>query len=99
MPIRTYVQREVRTIGPDATAREAAHQMEQANVGCLIVMRGDEPEGVLTDRDIALKVLCECLDPGSVRVRELISGNPARQALAAGGLHPRASARRLCLTW
>lgn len=48
------------TIRPEQNAREAAREMEAAHAGALIVVdEQDRPVGVLTDRDVALRVLAE----------------------------------------
>jgi CBS domain-containing protein len=46
--------------------------MEKEGVGCLVVVEDQRPLGILTDRDLALRLLREKLDPGAVRVRELM---------------------------
>jgi len=72
MSIRSYVQRDVRRIGPNESAREAAQRMTQENVGCLIVEERGHVTGLLTDRDVALEILCNRLDPSAVPVRQLV---------------------------
>ena len=62
-----------RTIEPGATARDAARRMETFSVGSLVVVDDERPVGMLTDRDLALKILEEERDPGEVSVRELMS--------------------------
>jgi CBS domain-containing protein len=61
------------TASPDTTAREAAHRMRTRNVGALVVVNGrGEPLGVVTDRDITVKVVAQGNDPGAVRLGTLI---------------------------
>lgn len=57
MQIREVMTRSVRTIGPGATVREAAHAMAELDVGMLPVAEGDRLVGVITDRDIALRAI------------------------------------------
>jgi CBS domain-containing protein len=65
------------TASPDTTVREAAHRMRWRKVGALVVVNGKgTPVGVLTDRDIAVKVVAEGADPGSVRVGTLLRRKP-----------------------
>jgi CBS domain-containing protein len=71
MPVDNYCQRGVVTAGPGDTARAAAERMDKEGVGCLVVVEGGRPVGMLTDRDLALHVLANKLDAGAVRVREL----------------------------
>jgi len=52
-----------RTIGVQENAMDAARIMASYGIGSLIVIDADRPVGVVTDRDLALKVLCNELDP------------------------------------
>ena len=65
------------TASPDTTAREAAHRMRTRNVGAVVVVNGQgKPIGVVTDRDIAVKVVAQGSDPALVRVGGLITRKP-----------------------
>ena len=65
------------TASPDTTAREAAHRMWTRNVGAIVVVsRQGKPIGVVTDRDIAVKVVAQGSDPAVVRVGALITRKP-----------------------
>jgi CBS domain-containing protein len=47
--------------------------MKQEDAGIVPIVDGDKLVGVLTDRDIAIKVVAEGKDPQSVKVTELAS--------------------------
>ena len=65
------------TASPDTTAREAAHRMWTRKVGALVVVnRRGVPIGVVTDRDIAVRVVAQGADPASVRVGSLLARRP-----------------------
>ena len=65
------------TASPDTTVREAAHRMWTRKVGAVVVVSGrGRPIGVLTDRDIAVKVVAQGGDPAVVRVGSLIARKP-----------------------
>ena len=49
--------RRVETIDAGANAADAARRMARSHVGSLVVLDGDRPAGLLTDRDLALGVL------------------------------------------
>jgi CBS domain-containing protein len=76
MAVADYCQRRVVTAGADLSAREAAQRMEQEGVGTLIITKDERPIGLLSDRDLALGVLCERLDPGAVQIGELMRKPP-----------------------
>jgi CBS domain-containing protein len=50
-------------IAPEQTIREAAEMMEKAGVGALVVVDGDQPTGIVTDRDLVRRVLARGLEP------------------------------------
>ena len=74
----------VRTVSPDASARDAARALDRWHVGFLVVVENDRPVGVLTDRDLALRVLAERRNPSACRVAEIMT-TPAI-TLPAGGV-------------
>jgi CBS domain-containing protein len=53
-----------------------ARRMKEAAVGSMIVMDGDRIHGIVTDRDIAMRVVAEGSDPARTRVQEITSDNP-----------------------
>ena len=76
MPVANYCQSPALTAGREETARAAAERMDKEGVGCLVVVDGARPVGILTDRDLALGILCNRLDAGAVRVGEIASRSP-----------------------
>jgi CBS domain-containing protein len=64
-------------IGESETVTEAARKMAQLGVGALpICGEDDRLKGMLTDRDIVVKVIAEGKDPNSCRAGELGQGKP-----------------------
>lgn len=75
------------TASPDTTIREAAHRMLSQKVGAVIVVNSHgKPIGIVTDRDIAVKVVAQGGDPAVVRVGTLIRRPPTVIADDAGVL-------------
>lgn len=74
---------EVITVGPDADVRFAAEKMRAHHVGCVLVVDGARLLGILTDRDIALRVVAEALPP-STRVAEVMTPDPITAPASAG---------------
>lgn len=59
------------------TATEVARRLRDERVGCVIVTTGDrQPIGILTDRDLAIRVVAEGRDPNSVLVSEIVTSAP-----------------------
>jgi CBS domain-containing protein len=63
------------TIDADKDVTYAAKMLKDENVGVAPIVDGDQLVGVLTDRDIAVKVVAEGKDPKTTRVREVASTN------------------------
>ena len=59
------------TVKEDQTVVEAARLMKEKGVGPILVMDDGHVEGIVTDRDIAVRVVAEGRDPNSVRVGEI----------------------------
>ena len=76
MPISDYCQRNVKTIAVDATLRSAAQRMADEGVGCLVAVAGRSVRGMLTDRDLALRVIHGGLDPDSTNVAAALTHDP-----------------------
>ena len=61
------------------TARHAAELMKEQHAGALPVVEkksGGKLIGVVTDRDLCLRVIAEGRDPREVRVQECMTGSP-----------------------
>ncbi|KAF1061123.1 MAG: Hypoxic response protein 1 [Pseudomonas citronellolis] len=61
MKVSEVMSREVRTIEPDTTLREAALLMRAADIGALIIDADERIAGLLTDRDIVTRAVAEGL--------------------------------------
>jgi len=60
------------TIGGGASVVEAAQLMDRADVGAIPVVDGDDILiGIVTDRDIAVRVVAAGKDPGSTTVADI----------------------------
>ncbi len=63
-------------VGENDTVLDAAKQLQQLDVGSLpICGEDDRLKGMLTDRDIVVKVLAQGKDPSSTRAGELGQGD------------------------
>jgi CBS domain-containing protein len=61
------------------TARHAAELMKEQQAGALPVVEkhgGGKLAGVVTDRDLCLRVIAEGRDPGKTQVRECMTSSP-----------------------
>jgi CBS domain-containing protein len=63
------------TVASTASIRDAARLMRRKKIGALVVVNGDRPAGILTDRDIAVSVVAEDQDPADVPVGDVMHRN------------------------
>ena len=74
MKVSEVMTRDVQTIGPDQTAREAANFMLSADAGSIPVAEGNRLLGMITDRDIAVRGVAKGNGP-ETPVRELMTND------------------------
>jgi len=65
--------RGVYTIGPEESVFEAIRRMAEKGIGALVVTEGEEPVGILTERDYARKVILKGRSSKETPVREIMS--------------------------
>jgi CBS domain-containing protein len=78
MSLQQFCQRPVIAASPEQTIVEACRLLAENNVGCLVVIDAGKLCGIVTDRDITLKVTGERKDPQQTSVREVMTPHPAR---------------------
>jgi CBS domain-containing protein len=74
--VKTILDRKgdaVATIRPEATALDAAHAMNERRIGSLVVVEQDRVVGIVTERDILIRIVAEERDPSRTRVREIMT--------------------------
>ena len=71
--IREIMTSNPSTIEPDNTVVDAARIMKQEDAGVVPVTENGRLTGMVTDRDIAIRVVAEGKDPQSTPVREVAS--------------------------
>lgn len=77
MSIGALCNWKVITISGSESARLAAKKMKEKNVGSLVVVDGKKPMGIVTDRDIALRVVAAGKDADALKVGEIMTRVPA----------------------
>ncbi len=67
--------REVISVLGNVTVKYAASQMTRLEIGCLVITEGSNVVGIVTERDILVKIVSAGLDPSVIKVNEIMS-NP-----------------------
>ncbi len=77
MSLQKFCQWPVVTIAPEMMIADACEMMWEKNIGSVVAVDAGKVCGMLTDRDVALKVVRERKDPRQTTVREIMTANPA----------------------
>ncbi len=73
MIINEIMTAKIESVSPDASLQDAAIKMRDLNIGSLSVMENDELIGIITDRDICCRGVCQACDPTATLVRDIMS--------------------------
>jgi CBS domain-containing protein len=73
LPIRLLMNREVKSITPDLTLVDAARRMRDERVGALLVRRGDDYVGILSESDLVRRGMAEERNLSTVTVESIMT--------------------------
>jgi CBS domain-containing protein len=77
MSVKRICNPEVDVITAEETAQTAAGRMHARKVGTLVVVnQRQEPIGIVTDRDLAVRIVAEGKDPSATIVGEVMTRDP-----------------------
>jgi CBS domain-containing protein len=98
--VRDAMTADPRSIGKSVSVVEAARLMREQDIGSLPITDDEQLVGMITDRDITMRVVAEAADPNATSVedvysRDLISVAPDNDLEEALGLMARHQIRRL----
>jgi CBS domain-containing protein len=71
--VREAMTEKVLTIAQTATVAQAARVMAERGVGSIVVTKGKKPVGILTERDLLMKVVATDAKPSTIRVSKVMS--------------------------
>jgi len=72
-PLSVLMRTSIETIDSDMPVRQAAQQMAAKQVGALLVQQDEEMKGIVTERDLILKVLSEGENANTLTVKEIMN--------------------------
>jgi CBS domain-containing protein/uncharacterized protein (DUF2267 family) len=102
MTLRSYARGRLVILSADATAQDAARAMDSNRIGTVLVQDGGAMLGMVTDRDIAMRVTAAARDPATTRLADVMSRSiaalpPSASRLEAVRLMQRHNVRRIPL--
>src|SRR4051794_22653292 len=74
--VRHAMTESPQTAKPDMTSADAAGLMKQLDVGVIPVVEGGKLNGIVTDRDIMLRVVANRRDPDEVPLSDILTRTP-----------------------
>ncbi|MGD0318445.1 MAG: CBS domain-containing protein [Nitrososphaerales archaeon] len=82
-PVSDYMMTSFVRVSFDDQVTDAARVMQKAGATEAVVVRGDDPIGIVTERDILYKVVAAGLDPSATKVRDVMNAPVATVDSAA----------------
>lgn len=76
MSLEQYCHKRMVVLNPTASAYEAVRALENNHIGMVVVQEGGAVVGVATDRDLALRVIGQELDPERTPLRDVMTPDP-----------------------
>jgi len=75
MLVKEIMTKNVVTIEANASVFDACMMYKEKKVGCLVVVDDETCVGVVTERDLIERSICQRRDPEKTKVREIMSQN------------------------
>jgi CBS domain-containing protein len=71
--VRDVMSKEVKVVRPDTTVKEVVATMNKFDIGSIIVVQGERPVGIITERDILRRLVEPCLAPETLTARHIMT--------------------------
>jgi CBS domain-containing protein len=71
--VRDIMSKDVRVVRPDTSAQEIVATLNKFNIGSVIVVQKDKPVGIITIRDILIRLVEQNLAPRLLTANQIMS--------------------------
>ena len=71
--VREIMSKNVKVVRPDTTAQEIVATMNKFDIGSIIVVQGEGPVGIITARDILVRLVEQCLAPAVLTAKQIMT--------------------------
>ena len=71
--IKDFMSTPVLSVNADATAEDAAKEMEEKKVSCLLVKENKQTIGIITTTDLVKRVMAKGQDPKTTKLESILS--------------------------
>ncbi len=76
MSLSDCIRSDVVTASPDDSVEDIAQLMDRKNVGSVVINRDERPVGIVTDRDLVIRVTARDKDPKFTSVSDIMTRDP-----------------------
>ena len=90
MPVEDLARSDAVTADPETPVADLAATMEEESVGSVVITTDEAPVGIVTDRDLTVRVLGARLDPTELTAEDVMTDD-LRTAEPGAGFHEAAS--------
>ena len=71
--VRDIMSKNVRVVRLDSSVKEVVATMNKFDIGSIIIVQGDRPVGIITERDILRRVVEPCLAPEVLSAKQVMT--------------------------
>ena len=71
--VRDVMSKSVRVVRPDSSVKEVVATMNKFDIGSIVVVQGERPVGIITERDILRRIVEPCLAPETLTARQVMT--------------------------
>jgi CBS domain-containing protein len=71
--VRDVMSKDIKVVRPDTTMKEVVATMNKFSIGSIIVVQGERPVGIITERDILRRQVEPCLAPETLTARHVMT--------------------------
>jgi CBS domain-containing protein len=75
MLVKEIMTKQVITIDTNASVFDACMIYKEKKVGCLVVTKAESCVGIVTERDLIERTICQQRNPQNTRIQEIMSQN------------------------
>jgi len=71
--VRDIMSKDVKVVRPDSSVKEVVATMNKFDIGSIVVVQGNRPVGIITERDILRRIVQPCLPPETLTARQVMT--------------------------
>lgn len=73
MQVKDEMTSKIEVVNPGMSVKDASRKMRDFNIGVLPVCENNRLVGIITDRDITIRLTAEAKDPGATKIKEVMT--------------------------